>query len=675
MRRPIIGWCLLAAWLASSPPSLLAASDADADGVPDGADNCLNAKNPGQLDSDGDGFGNACDPDFNNDGIVNARDLATFRNRFGGTDANADFNGDGRVNSIDLAIFKQYYGKVPGPSGRSSVVNDAEAARFLNQATFGATLEAIQALKSMGTYAAWINDQFERPVSLLLPGARQIYSAGYEYCRTQPYEGCPELSLTEVSTPGVDGLLDTHYDFHRNVWWKNVVEGGDQLRQRVAFALSEILVVSDVPGDLENSAFGVADYYDTLTRHAFGNYRQLLEAVTRLPVMGIYLSLVRSSKADPERNIRPDENFAREVLQLFSIGVHRLNLDGTPMLDGSGNPIPNYGQAEVQEFARAFTGWKFADVLWDDWYAISDRTKPMQADAAHHDPGAKRLLGGVVVPAGQTAEQDLTAALDNIFSHPNLGPFIGRQLIQRLTTSNPSPAYVARVAAAFNDNGTGVRGDLKAVVKAILLDSEARSGIVSQPHFGKLREPLLRVSHVFRAFKAKPVAGATWGVPPTIAVYHSPGVWSGIEHFEQDIGQNVLRSPSVFNFFFPDHAPVGPVRDRGLVAPEFQIATETNVMGLSNTVNFHVQDADLQTPRLWSYLDLSHETSLVADPDALLTHLDTVLTGGGLSAGVRQIIKEHLSSSSFPDTAKGRLAKAKDAISLILDSPDYLIQK
>jgi uncharacterized protein (DUF1800 family) len=393
--------------------------------------------------------------------------------------------------------------------------------------------------------------------------------------------------------------------------------------------------------------------------------------------MGLYLNMAGNQKADPDLNIRPDENYAREVLQLFSIGVHKLNQNGTPILDGTGKPIPTYGQSEVREFARVFTGWNLANKAWYDWWGMGDRTLPMQAFPEYHDTGSKTLLNGNTIPGGLTPRQDITAALNNIFNHPNVGPFIGRQLIQRLTTSNPSPDYVYRVAAAFNNNGAGVRGDMKAVVKAILLDPEARAGTAKQPNFGKLREPLIRMTHLFRAFGGKAVQNGwgAWGVSPNDTTFNSPGSWSGLGSFEQDVGQNVLRSPSVFNFFAPDHSPVGPVRESGLVAPEFQIATANNVMGLSNTINFHIQDTDWDTERRWTYLDLSPEVSLANNPDALLGHLNTLLTGGEMSPALRSIIKDHLINGGFTNDASGQLSKARDAISLILNSPEYLIQK
>ena len=356
----------------------------------------------------------------------------------------------------------------------------------------------------------------------------------------------------------------------RDIWFQNSVRGSDQLRQRVAWALSQILVTSQV--SLANRyPMGLADYYDTLARHAFGDFRQLMEAVTLHPMMGVYLSMLGNRKPNAELNIRPDENYARELMQLFTIGLVELDADGTPKLDAHDQPIPTYDQAVVEGFAHVFTGWHWACTFGspaDCGFSntrgtVPNQILPMQLFPEEHDTGEKRLLTypnavKSVVPAGQTAEQDLADALDNIFHHPNVGPFIARQLIQRLVTSNPSPAYVARVSAVFDDDGTGQRGNLGAVVRAILLDAEARApASTADPGASKLKEPVLRITQLWRAYDGRAANDRYFNIDPAV-----------------DFGQGPLQAPSVFNFYSPFYAPPGEISDLGLVAPELQIATE-----------------------------------------------------------------------------------------------------
>ncbi len=502
-----------------------------------------------------------------------------------------------------------------------------------------------------------------------IPVPAALYTAFYNYCITQ-YPN-PVDQANQCPSPLAD-TLDTWRDYLRHVWWLKAAQGPDQLRQRMTFALSQILVVSDKSADLSDTVFGLASYYDVLSKQAFGNYRDVLEEVALHPVMGLYLSMLRHEKADPERNIRSAENFVRELLQLFSIGVHQLNPDGTLALGAFGEPIPTYDQTTIQEFARAFTGWNFANVSWDEWRGHANRTLKMVPVAQYHDTQPKLLLQNVLLPGGQTAQQDLDAALDNVFNHPNVGPFLASQLIKRFTTSNPSRAYVGRVAAVFNNNGSGVRGDLGAVLRAIVRDQEARQGTAVVPAFCKLRESVLRMTQVFRAFNARPIAGGDWDVPPTVSVFNTPSS-RGIRGLDQDIGENVLGAPSVFNFFRPDYSPPGPVAAAGLTAPEFQLWTENTVMAATNLLNFHIQDA--QSGGDWTSLNLAAEVALATQPASLLDRLDLLLTNGAMSPGLRQTLLTQLANSAYPNTPEGKLGKVRDAVSLIVNSPDYLIQK
>jgi len=401
-----------------------------------------------------------------------------------------------------------------------------------------------------------------------------------------------------------------------------------------------------------------------LRKNAFGNYRTLLEDVTKSPVMGLYLSTLQNAKGDASGSTRADENYGREVLQLFSIGTHGLNLDGT----STGEPA--FTQAHVEEFARVFTGWNYKNAdVWNKQLATGeDKVSPMEPFEDYHDTGSKTLLGGVVSPAGLSAEADLDFALDNIANHPNVGPFISKQLIQRLVTSNPSPAYVRRVATQFNDNGNGERGDLAAVVRTILTDPEARTD--NRPaHFGKLREPVIRLSHMWRAFSVSPGDGNSDRGEYNTA---SPN----FSNLEIATGQAVLRSPSVFNFFGPDFSAIGPVADNDLVAPEFEIMTDTNEIATTNRIAEQLYrffaTSDDQFATVQSYLNFDTELALAGDTDTLLDHLNTLLLAGSMSDALRIPLREHM--NSLPDTESGRSFRVRDAVFLIFTSPDYLVQ-
>lgn len=463
--------------------------------------------------------------------------------------------------------------------------------------------------------------------------------------------------------------------FHltREIWWRAIIEGDDQLRQRVAFALSEILVISDADKfdkRIRSFSFGLSNYYDILLRNSFGNYRELLEEVSLNPIMGAYLGHIGNKKANPEKNTFPDENYAREVLQLFSIGVHQLNPDGTLKRDSENNPIPTYGPDEIRAFARVFTGWIYYGSTNQDrpganpQYIAGATVTPMITKEEDHDTGEKRLLNGEVLPAGQDTRTDLEAAMDNIFNHPNVGPFIGKQLIQRLVTSNPTAAYVRRVAAVFDNNGQGIRGDLKAVVTAILLDPEARTRHADSTHQGKLREPFLRISHLFRAFgvthREKDCGRGT---------YRSYSIQSSEQ---PTTGQRMLQAPSVFNFFLPDFAPQGSISNLRLVAPEFQLFTENLAINTASLLNNRIMASD---PRV-SNLILDEEVTWAMNPEEMLDKLNIILLNGEMSAEILGIIIDHINSGTLPTNEDKKLrARLVDAIMLIVNSPDYLIQK
>lgn len=540
--------------------------------------------------------------------------------------------------------------------------SDAEAARFLAQATFGPTLEDIARLRQIG-YSAWIDEQFAHPVS-------------------------SQLAFLKNAAARAGTGDEVRRDWRVDAWFVNALGGKDpivptlvhrdQLRQRVAFALSEIFVVSDATSDLlGNAPHGMTHYYDTLARDAFGNFRALLEDVTLHPVMGIYLSMMQNQKPDPANNIRPDENYAREVLQLFSVGLVRLHRDGTPMLGADGKPVPTYTQDTVKGFAHVFTGWTFSGCeamgYFDCYYYDSGApawVTPMENQAAYHAsaqskqlldyPGA--ALPGGLLGAGGSGRGDLAAAIDNIHGHPNVGPFIGRQLIQRLVTSNPSPAYVGRVAAAFDDNGQGVRGDLRAVVRAILLDPEARDPAARPPHFGKVREPLLRLTHLWRALGGRSRSGFL------------DEFWT----LDGNLGQSPMYAASVFNFFSPFYSPMGEPSQNGLVAPELQLATDYMLPANESYLMRKIYDSYVGNPNGIGddevAIDLGRDLPLAIQPAQLIERYNTLFLSGQMSAAMKQVLLERLNGMPA-DTTAAKRERVQEALYLIVNSPEYLVQQ
>ncbi len=542
----------------------------------------------------------------------------------------------------------------PMPAQRAPITAN-DAARFLAQATFGPKLEEIDRVTQIG-YGGWLDEQFAQPASSQLDF---ITAAGPNYER----------------------------EWRLDAWFMNALGGQDpfnaslvhrdQLRQRVAFALSEIFVVSDATSDLLGGQVrGMTHYYDTLARDAFGNYRQLLEDVTLHPVMGIYLSALGNQKPNPASNIRPDENYAREAMQLFSVGLVMLNPDGTPKLDTASKPIPSYNQETVKGFAHVFTGWTFKKcvTLGDFSCYVWDSSDPswtsrMENFASYHASAQdKQLLiyPGVALPngvlvGGGSAQNNLKAALDNIFNHPNVGPFIGRQLIQRLVTSNPSPAYVARVAAAFDNNGQGVRGDMKAVIRAILFDAEARDPGSQPPNFGKVREPLLRLTHLWRALNARSQSG------------HMDEFWT----LDMYIGQSPMYAPSVFNFFSPRYTPSGELTDLGLAAPELQLATDYMMPSTEGYFGYKTYEVYTENPDLGPNeiaIDISRDTPLAADAAALVDRYNLLFLSGQMSAGMRQALLTRLNGMPA-NSLEARRTRVKEALYLIVNSPEYVVQK
>ena len=554
-----------------------------------------------------------------------------------------------------------------------------EAHRFLVQTSFGPTEQTIAQLLEFGNgpngYERWIDAQIAKPVSTNLHTL---------------------IARTPIDRKnmGASQLIADRVD----IWFRNAMTGDDQLRQRVGWALAQIMVVSD-NGALMELPYAVADFQDMLNRNAFGNFRTLLEDVTLHPAMGLYLSMYGNQKAVEGTNLRPDENYAREMMQLFTIGLVELNIDGTVKRDANGQPIPTYTQDTIRGFARVFTGWKpecFYYVPRDQCFVRAhlvpwpnedgfNQGKPLVVHEDFHEPGAKQLLvypgvslAGGVLPANQGGVRDLQLALDNVFHHPNVGPFISKQLIQKLVTSNPSPDYVRRVAEVFNNDGSGVRGNLKAVIKAILLDREARE-LTNRSTAGKIKEPLLRLTQLWRMYAEEIPAGKfIYGIPggPVFTLGQSPG-----------------QSPSVFNFFSPFYAPPGEIAQAGLVAPELQLANENLHTQLSGVFfnQSHYQTSRSQWTRGDStFIDVEDEMRAADDVDSLIDLVAKKLLGSAdaMSPALREETRRQLrrwkADQTYVDNQYGtrkehfeyfRQNRVGDALYLILTSPEFAVQQ
>lgn len=515
-----------------------------------------------------------------------------------------------------------------------AVFSDAQknAARLLTQATFGIKSQTeIDGVAATGANN-WLSQQF---------------SMGWN----------SHVAYLDAAKAREGKSKEEHA--YEAIWQQWLNEPG-QLRARMAFALSQIFVISNIAPDLD--AYAMASYMDLLNRNAFGNYRTLLGEVTLHPAMGYYLNMQGSKKADPVKGTHPNENFAREVLQLFSIGLYKLNADGSRVIGSDGKPIPTYDETVVKGFARAFSGWNFAGNNTSD-PKVFDPAKenwlePMQAWEMMHETGTKELLDGKVLPANQTARKDLEDALDTIFNHPNVGPFIGRQLIQRFVTSNPSPAYIGRVAASFNNNGSGVRGDLKAVLTAVLTDTEARSlAGIGLTTWGKQREPVIRFANYLRGLNATSPSGRN-------------KIWY-LDDADEGLGQSPLLAPSVFNFFSPNYRQPGPLAAANLVAPEFQITTETSMVGQLNFFAKLVKNASYGSGDTKLTLNLDALNALATDPVKLVDALNLQFMNGLMTENTRAVMLTKL--AALP--ASKPVDRTKAALTLLSLSPEFAIQK
>lgn len=500
-----------------------------------------------------------------------------------------------------------------------------QAARFLAQSTMGTTDADIQAVVSQG-YDGWLGTQF----------AKARPTTFWNWLNTNGYN----IPVNVFRDSGTDAMI-----------WSQLISADDQLRQRVSVALMSILVVGIDGLHFTWQQFAMAAYMDILWDNAFGNYRTLLDKISTSPVMGFYLTYINSKKANSAGSV-PDENYAREIMQLFSIGLYQLNLDGTQKLSG-GKPIETYTINDITGLARVFTGW-----TWTYDTSTPDLHKtPMFQNAGDHETGAKTFLG-TTIPAGTDGVASLKIALDTIFAHPNVAPFVSKQLIQHLVTSNPTPAYVQRVATIFENNGSGVRGDLRAVVRAILLDTEARNdaAAAASTSFGKLREPVMRFTGWARAFGATSPSGK-WAIGNVMSqAYH--------------LGQNVGRSPSVFNFFRPGYVPPGSaVATANMVAPEFQLTNEVSVIGYINFMILSMRDG-------WDDVkgNFTDYVAKATDSQALIDLINLRVAANQVSAATVAQIKTAVDSlpSATPTDLQSRVMVATI---MIVASPEYLILK
>jgi len=513
----------------------------------------------------------------------------------------------------------------------ASAPTDAEAARFLDQATFGPAPDLIAHVKAVG-FDQFLNEQFTAPMT--------GYPDRIQYPSTAPVD-CPS---------GSDCRRDNYTLYPlQNQFFVNALYGGDQLRQRVAFALHQIFVVS---GSEVSMSGRMTPYLQALHRNAFGNYRQLLYEITLNPAMGVYLDMAGNVKGTP------NENYAREVLQLFSIGLYRLNPNGTRQLNDQGQPIPAFDQNVINAFARVFTGWNFAAAQVT---GVTNYVSPMVPTESRHDTAAKTLLRNVTLPALQNATKDLNDAIDNIFNDPNVGPFISKQLIEHLVMSNPSAAYIQRVSTVFDNNGLGVRGDLQAVVRAILLDADARSAMDGNPYRGHLTHPALFVAGFLRAFNPKSADGGT-----TSDGYLNPQI--------QTMGMDLFNPPSVFSYFSPSFGlPSQSPGTIGFTAPEFGIFNTSTALKRDNFINtmvFSKIAVSTNAPNGTS-IDLSPLLPLANDFNGLMDTLNTLLLYGSMSAELRQSVIGAVQAVSTSNPLK----RVRTAVYLVATSSQYQVER
>jgi uncharacterized protein (DUF1800 family) len=565
----------------------------------------------------------------------------------------------------------------PGPATSNDLIEDVaggapvlpvtaeDAVRFLDQATFGATDGEVHQLSQIG-FQTWLNQQFNVPQTLREPSVEQALVLNNPPCAASDLM-CNSALFLQNNQSEV---------YVENAFWQQAISANDELRQRVQYALSEQFVISGTTPAVQNMPRGEAAYYDMLGADAFGNFRQLLQDVTLNPMMGQFLSMLQNDKGDA--NTDPDENYAREVMQLFTIGLYQLNDDGTQKLDSTGNPIPTYSNTDVMGLAKVFTGFSWnvpgntSDTAWSSCCiyvgtGYGEDLLPMQPYPSHHSTEEKGFLG-VTIPASGSPDPngDLKIALDTLFNHPNLPAFFSKQLIQHLVTSNPSPAYVGRASAVFKDDGQGVRGDMKAVISAILLDPEARDTATdaANPQYGKVREALIRYTNWARAFTAQSRTGSYY-----LGSTEDP-IWG--------LGQMTMRSPTVFNWFAPGYVPPGTsIAQAGLVAPEMQMTNVTTVVGYLNYMQSAIGSGAQNGSDLFS--SYGTELNLANTPDQLVARVNLLLMAGQMDSNLQTEILGAVSSIPIPSGDQNAInaalaARVQTAVYLTIASPAFCAQ-
>jgi len=570
--------------------------------------------------------------------------------------------------------------------------NYSAAARFLSQATFGNTYAEIQKVANQ-SIEKWLDEQLAMSNSFRI----ETYVKNLHQSMVDSLNIKNNVNTNTLTNVGVSNW---HFDA---AWFQGCMTAPDQLRWRVSFALSEILVTSRVSA-FDGNPYALASYYDVLMDNAFGNYRTLLDKITYHPAMGSYLTFLNNHATDVGKQTYPDENYAREIMQLFSIGLYQLNLDGTEKKDNNGQLIPTYNNDDIANLAKVFTGLSWGDGTYlgisakDNWsytkrmkfYGIDSsdakknpwKTSPRIVDG--HERGTKTFLASSVDPTASRSamqgEADIQDALNIIFNHPNVGPFVSRRLIQRLISSNPSPAFIQRIASVFNNNGSGVRGDLKSVIRAILLDPEARNCCGDETDaFGKLREPFVRYMNLIKGLNLTATGGIFRNA--MVRVY-------------DQTAQRPLSSPSVFNFYSPDYIPNGSLKDAGKVGPEFQLLSSQTLTGYFNALNDWLVNDDPtdyyglftgetykpnQDPKFNTVADyvLTRNDKL----PQLLDKYNLILANGRLSTESLNTISKAIKGMPYSEDANGipntneAYRRVRLAIFLIMTSPEYLINK